>query len=88
MGCFPLRPKTREYFDKLIDVVMPKKNGKEVFDHIRKVRPDAKVIFTSGYTGDVIIDKGVYDNTVDFIQKPVSPNELLGKIREVLNKRS
>jgi len=66
---------------------MPKKNGKEVFDEIRKIRPDVKVLFTSGYTGDVVIDKGVYDGAVEFIQKPTSPNELLGKIREVLDKK-
>jgi PAS domain S-box-containing protein len=71
----------------ILDVVMPKKNGKEVFDEIRKIRPDVKVLFTSGYTGDVVIDKGVYDGAVEFIQKPTSPNELLGKIREVLDKK-
>jgi PAS domain S-box-containing protein len=71
----------------ILDVVMPKKNGKEVFDEIRKIRPDVKVLFTSGYTGDVVIDKGVYDSAVEFIQKPTSPNELLGKIREVLDKK-
>ena len=71
----------------MLDVVMPKKNGKEVFDEIRKIRPDVKVLFTSGYTGDVVIDKGVYDSAVEFIQKPISPNELLGKIREVLDKK-
>jgi nitrogen-specific signal transduction histidine kinase/ActR/RegA family two-component response regulator len=70
----------------MLDVVMPKMNGKEVFDEVRKGRPDVKVLFTSGYTGDVVLDKGVYDDAVDFIQKPVSPNELLVKIREVLNK--
>jgi len=71
----------------MLDVVMPKKNGKEVFDEIRKIRPDIKVLFTSGCTGDVVIDKGVYDGAVEFIQKPISPNELLGKIREVLDKK-
>jgi len=70
----------------ILDVVMPKMNGKEVFDEVRKGRSDVKVLFTSGYTGDIVLDKGVYDGAVDFIQKPVSPNELLGKIREVLDK--
>jgi DNA-binding response OmpR family regulator len=63
-----------------------KKNGKEVFDEVRKIKPNVKVLFTSGYTGEVVIDKGVYGSAVDFIQKPVSPSELLGKIREVLDK--
>ncbi|MGD9579446.1 MAG: response regulator, partial [Syntrophorhabdus sp.] len=70
----------------ILDVVMPRMNGKEVFDEVKKERPDVKVLFTSGYTGDVVLDKGVYGDAVDFIQKPVSPNELLVKIREVLDK--
>lgn len=37
---------------------MPKKNGKEAYEEIRKVRPDIKVLFTSGYTGDIIQKKG------------------------------
>lgn len=40
----------------------------------------------SGYTGDIVIDKGIDDGLVDFISKPLLPNDLLIKIREVLNK--
>ena len=71
----------------ILDVVMPKKNGKEVFDEVRKVQPRVKALFTSGYTGDVVLDKGVHDGVVDFIQKPLSPNELLLKVRTVLDKK-
>jgi PAS domain S-box-containing protein len=71
----------------ILDVVMPKKNGKEVFDEVRKVQPGVKALFTSGYTGDVVLDKGVHDGVVDFIQKPLSPNELLHKVRTVLDKK-
>jgi PAS domain S-box-containing protein len=71
----------------ILDVVMPRKNGKEVFDEIRGTRPDVKVLFVSGYTGDVMIDKGVESETVDFIPKPVSVNKLLRKVREVLDRR-
>jgi len=71
----------------ILDVVMPKKNGKEVFDEVRKVQPGVKALFTSGYTGDVVLDKGVHDGVVDFIQKPLSPNELLLKVRTVLDKK-
>jgi PAS domain S-box-containing protein len=70
----------------LLDVVMPKKNGQEVYDEIKKVNPHIKVLFTSGYTGEVIIDKGVHDKTVNFIKKPLSSHDLLNKIWEVLNK--
>ncbi len=70
----------------LLDVVMPRKNGKEVYEEIVRVKPEIKVLFTSGYTGDVVIDKGVQDKTVDFLSKPLSPKELLLKVREVLDK--
>jgi len=70
----------------LFDVVMPKKNGKEVYEEIKKINPDIKVLFTSGYTGEVIIDKGIHNKTVNFIQKPLSSYNLLLKIREILNK--
>jgi PAS domain S-box-containing protein len=70
----------------VLDVVMPGKNGKEVYEEIRTVRANIKAIFMSGYTGDIVIDKGIDDGLVDFISKPLLPNDLLIKIREVLNK--
>jgi PAS domain S-box-containing protein len=68
------------------DVVMPGMNGKEVCDEIRKTRPNMKILFTSGYTRDVIINKGVEDASVDFITKPIKPREFLAKVREVLDR--
>ena len=70
----------------ILDVVMPKKNGREVFDDIRKIKPYIKVIFTSGYTGDVVLDKGIRDDAVDFITKPLLPDDLLRKVRTVLDR--
>ena len=70
----------------ILDVVMPKKNGKEVYDEIRKARSDVKVIFVSGYSADVIHKKGILEQGLDFISKPVSPDDLLTKLREVLDK--
>lgn len=71
----------------ILDVVMPKMNGKEVLEGIRKIRPDVRALFTSGYTGDIILDKGVYDEEVDFLSKPLMPNELLRKLREMLDRQ-
>ncbi|MBI5585371.1 MAG: response regulator [Deltaproteobacteria bacterium] len=77
----------REAIDLLLlDVVMPKKNGKEVYEEIIKINPAIKVIFSSGYTGDVVIDKGVHEEAMDFIQKPLSVRDLLLKVREVLDR--
>jgi PAS domain S-box-containing protein len=71
----------------ILDVVMPRKNGKEVYESIRRMKPDMKALFTSGYTADVIHKKGVLDEELDFISKPVSPKQLLSKIRELLDRK-
>jgi len=69
----------------ILDVIMPKKNGKEVYNEIKKERPDIKVIFMSGYNSDVIHKKGFLEEGLDFIPKPLLPDELLRKIRERLD---
>ena len=69
----------------ILDIIMPKKNGKEVFAEIKKVKSDIKVIFVSGYSADVIHKKGILEIGLDFISKPVSPDELLIKVRDVLD---
>jgi PAS domain S-box-containing protein len=69
----------------LLDVIMPKKNGKEVYDAIRQKNQDIKAIFISGYDADIIQKKGFMNRGVNFISKPVSPDELLYKVREVLD---
>lgn len=70
----------------MLDMIMPKKSGKEVYDRIRKMRPDMKTLFSSGYTADRIDKDGMRKEGFDFIMKPVSPKDLLKKIREVLDK--
>ena len=66
----------------ILDVVMPKRNGKEVYDDIMKERPDVKVIFMSGYDANVIHKK-----EFDFVSKPISIEKLLRKIRAVLDNK-
>ena len=68
----------------LLDVIMPKKNGKEVFEEIKKLKPNIKTLFMSGYTNDIIAGKGIIEEGINLISKPVHPGELLHKIREVL----
>jgi two-component system NtrC family sensor kinase len=70
----------------ILDVVMPGKNGREVFDEITRIDPQVKAIFMSGYTGDIVVDKGVEKDSVDFLQKPLSVAKLLAKVREVLDR--
>jgi CheY-like chemotaxis protein len=70
----------------VIDVVMPGKNGGEALDEIAQIDPLIRALFVSGYTGDIVIDKGVRSDSVDFVQKPVSVPTLLKKVREVLDR--
>jgi PAS domain S-box-containing protein len=70
----------------VFDVVMPRKSGKEVYEEIRKIRPDIKILFTSGYTADIIHRKGILEKGLEFISKPALPDTLLRKVRETLDK--
>ncbi len=67
-------------------MIMPKKSGKEVYDEIRKVKSDIKVLFASGYTDNRTDKNSMLQENINFIQKPVSPSNLLRKVREVLDK--
>ena len=69
----------------LLDVIMPKKNGKEVYEEIKIICPDIKTIFVSGYAMDLMQDKGVHDGSA-FLQKPVQLRDFLNKIRDVLDR--
>ena len=69
----------------IIDSIMPKKNGREVYEEMIRMRPDIKVLFTSGYTRDVILHKGVEENRFNFLPKPLQFDRLLHKIREILD---
>ncbi|MGA2109997.1 MAG: hypothetical protein ABSH25_20410 [Syntrophorhabdales bacterium] len=57
-----------------------------MFEEIRKGRPDTRAIFVSGYRGDIILEKGLRSETVDFVPKPLSTMQPLGKVREVLDR--
>ncbi|NWF97340.1 MAG: response regulator, partial [Nitrospirae bacterium] len=70
----------------ILDIVMPKKNGMEVYEEIKKEVPEVKVIFTSGYSEDVISKKLVAEKGYEIIQKPLSPSHLLKRIKDILNK--
>lgn len=71
----------------VLDVVMPKKNGREAMNEIETIRPDIKALFISGYTADIIHRKGILDQSLNFLSKPMTRDALLHKIREVLGQQ-
>lgn len=70
----------------LLDVVMPKKNGREAYEEMKKIAPEIKALFVSGYTEDVIHRKKIIDEGLNFLSKPMSPTKLLRLVREILDK--
>jgi PAS domain S-box-containing protein len=68
----------------LTDVVMPRMNGREVADRLCEIRPELKVLFTSGYPADTVVRLGIEEGRFEFLQKPYLGEELLGKLRGVL----
>ncbi len=68
----------------ITDVVMPEMNGLDLARRLKVIHPDLKCLFMSGYTANVIADKGILDKGVNFIQKPFSMNELAVKLRKAL----
>jgi polar amino acid transport system substrate-binding protein len=70
----------------LMDMIMPKKNGKEAYEEISRIKPAVKLLYFSGYTADFIEDRGMSEGVVELIMKPVKPMELLRKVREMLDR--
>jgi len=70
----------------ILDVIMPKKNGKDVYNAIVNILPTVKVLFMSGYTGDTLHTKEITEKGLNFISKPFTDKDILKKIREILDK--
>jgi len=69
----------------LTDVVMPGMNGRQLYEQAAKLYPAMKVLYMSGYSDDVIANRGVLEEGVNFIQKPFTAQKLAAKVREVLD---
>jgi PAS domain S-box-containing protein len=69
----------------LSDMIMPKKNGWELYAEARQINPDVKVLFMSGYTSVDISERGLLEEGTSFISKPADPGKFLRKVREILD---
>ncbi len=69
------------------DIVMPNMNGRELADHALKLRPDLKILFTTGYTRNAIVHNGVIDAGVNYLAKPFTVDQLGAKVKQVLKQR-
>jgi len=68
----------------LTDVVMPRHSGREVADFLAHSRPNTKVLYMSGFTDDAVLRHGISQDTISFIGKPFTAEQIKGRIREVL----
>jgi signal transduction histidine kinase/ActR/RegA family two-component response regulator len=69
----------------ILDVIMPRINGKKVFDTIRKANPRIKAMFLSGYPAEMVRGEGIGEGNAVFLTKPVDPAELLKSVRDTLD---
>ena len=71
----------------LTDVVMPDMNGKELLTKVEEICPHIRVLYMSGYTDDIIAQRGVLDESARFIEKPFTVQGLATKVREALTSK-
>jgi PAS domain S-box-containing protein len=71
----------------ILDVVLPQKNGREVYNIIKRDRSDMKVLFISGYTDDIISSKGINEGEFEFMQKPLDTEEFIEKVQHILHRQ-
>ncbi len=67
------------------DIVMPEMGGSELAERIREAQPDARILFTSGFTEDAAVRQSFLHSGESFIEKPFTPASLAKKAREVLD---
>ncbi|MEZ4706294.1 MAG: response regulator [Caldilineaceae bacterium] len=67
------------------DLIMPRMSGRQLADYLTQTRPEMRVLFMSGYTDEAVVNHGVSQAGIAFLQKPFDPLHLAKKVREVLN---
>jgi signal transduction histidine kinase len=67
------------------DIMMPGMNGRELADKAQALKPDLKVLYTTGYTRNAVVHNGMVDYGIAFLPKPFTLQSLAQKTREVLD---
>jgi CheY-like chemotaxis protein len=70
------------------DVVMPQMSGTRLAAEVKQARPDAEVLFVSGYTDDAAVREGIIDQKIHFLPKPFSSHGLLSKVAQLIGSRA
>jgi len=70
----------------ILDVIMPRKGGREVRSEIVGIAPEARVLYITGYNAEILRSKGFTEGMDNFILKPVSPMDLLRTVRQTLDR--
>jgi len=83
---FTLFQENKEKIDVVVtDTVMPNMSGRDLAEAIWKIAPQTPILFTSGYTDEDIVTDSVLNEGIDFISKPYHVEELVRKIRYLLD---
>jgi two-component system cell cycle sensor histidine kinase/response regulator CckA len=70
------------------DVIMPKMSGRQLAERLILARPATRVLYVSGYTEDIIGRHGVLEPGIELLRKPITPDLLLRRVRELLDVRT